>query len=98
MPGHPSAVAVLDQHAAVSGVAIVTGQLGASIGSAALVAEWAKGTVKAVRLMGDGTIADDAATTLLTGLTNPVPVAIGPDGALYVGNWGSGAIDRIAVA
>jgi glucose/arabinose dehydrogenase len=97
-PGTPSAVAVLDQHAAVSGVAIVTDQLGASIGSAALVAEWAKGTVKAVRLMGDGTIADDAATTLLTGLTNPVPVAVGPDGALYVGNWGSGAIDRIAVA
>ncbi len=41
--GAPRPVATLDQHAAVSGVAILTGQLGPSIGNATIVVEWAKG-------------------------------------------------------
>ena len=94
--GTPSAVAVLDQHAAVSGVAIVTGQLGSEIGSVALVAEWAKGTVKSVELTDGGTRYAAAGAPFLSGLTNPVPVAVGPDGALYVGDWGTGQIYRIA--
>jgi glucose/arabinose dehydrogenase len=94
--GTPSAVAVLDQHAAVSGVVIVTGQFGTEVGTAALVAEWAKGTVKAVALADDGTTYAAAGAPFLSGLTNPVPVAIGPDGALYVGDWGTGQIYQIA--
>ena len=46
--GVPTPVAELDEHAAVSGVAIVTGQLGATVGHAALVAEWSTGTVMQV--------------------------------------------------
>ena len=93
--GTPSAVAVLDQHAAASGVAIVTGQLGTGIGPVALVAEWTKGTVQAVALTSDGATYAAAATPFLSGLTNPVPVAVGPDGGLYVGDWGTGLIHRI---
>ena len=48
--GVPTPVAELDEHAAVSGVAIVTGQLGGTVGHAALVAEWSTGTVMRVGL------------------------------------------------
>jgi len=94
----PAPVAVLDQHAAVSGVAVVTGQLGAGVGTTALVAEWAKGKIQRVALNDDGSIAASSGTTFLTGLTSPVPLATGPDGAIYVGDWGSGVIYRIAAA
>ena len=32
------------------------------------------------------------------GLDKPVPVTPGPDGALYIGDWGSGIIYRVAAA
>jgi len=32
----------------------------------------------------------------LTGLQNPLPVAVAPDGAVLVGDWTSGRIYRIA--
>jgi hypothetical protein len=34
----------------------------------------------------------------LTGLTNPVPVILGPDGTLLVGDWGTGIVYRITAA
>ena len=46
----PSPTAALGTHAAVSGVAIVTGQLGSTLGTGAVVAEWVTGKVKFVRL------------------------------------------------
>src|SRR5262249_41029001 len=46
----PQPTAVLDKHAAVSGVVIVDGQLGKNVGTAALVAEWATGKVERVAL------------------------------------------------
>ena len=52
--GAPKPVAELDPHAAVSGVAIVTDGLGASIAPSALVAEWATGAVLRVGLTRDG--------------------------------------------
>jgi glucose/arabinose dehydrogenase len=94
----PAPVSTLDQHAAVSGVAFVTGQLGSAIGTVALVAEWAKGTVQRVGLAGDGAIDQATATSFLAGLTSPVPLATGPDGAVYVGDWGTGLIYRVAGA
>jgi glucose/arabinose dehydrogenase len=96
--GVPTAVAVLDKHAAVSGVAIVTGQLGANVGTAAIVAEWATGTVMRVGLTKvDGSYAGTAAP-FITGLTNPVPVAVAPDASVFIGDWGTGTIYRIAAA
>ncbi len=93
----PTPVAVLDAHAAVSGVAIVTGQLGAAVGSAAIVAEWATGAVLSVGLAKTGDAYAGTAAPFITGLTNPVPVAVAPDGTLLVGDWGTGTIYRITV-
>jgi glucose/arabinose dehydrogenase len=95
--GVPQPTAVLDKHAAVSGVAIVTGQLGPAVGTSALVAEWATGKVQAVALP-KSTATSPAGTVhpFLTGLKNPVPVIRAPDGAILVGDWTQGIVYRIA--
>jgi hypothetical protein len=91
--GTPKPLAVLDPHGAVSGVAIVTGQLGRTVGMAALVAEWAKGEVQRVQL---GTpVRAGTVKPFLTGFKNPVPVMMSPDGSLLVGDWSTGTIYRI---
>lgn len=94
--GVPAPLAVLDKHAAVSGVAIVTGQLGRTVGTTALVAEWAKSVVLSVVLTHTGTGYTGRVTPFITGLSHPVPVILGPDGALYIGDWGSGIVYRVA--
>jgi glucose/arabinose dehydrogenase len=91
----PDPVAVLGKHAAVSGVAIVTGQLGAAVGSGAVVAEWVTGKVKLVRLSRSGAGHTARTSTFLTGFANPVPVLVDPTGALLVGDWTSGRLYRI---
>jgi len=96
--GVPKAVATLDPHAAVSGIAIATGQLGSRVGTAAIVAEWAKGKVLRVGLHRHGAGYTGTVSTLLTGISNPVAVALGPDRALYVGDWSSGVVYRVARA
>jgi glucose/arabinose dehydrogenase len=96
--GVPAPVAVLDKHAAVSGVAIVTGQLGSGVGTKALVAEWAKGVVNAVALTKLGSTYTGTVSTFISGLEQPVPVILGPDNALYIGDWGRGIVYRIAAA
>jgi glucose/arabinose dehydrogenase len=96
--GVPAPIAVLDVHAAVSGVAIVTGQLGAAVGTSAIVAEWATGKVQRIALQKTATGYIGSTASFLTGLKNPVAVTLGPDGALFVGDWTTGNIYRIAVA
>ncbi len=91
--GVPRPIAVLDKHAAAGGVAVVTGQLGASVGTAAVVAEWQASRVLAVGLTKTGSA---AAEPLLTGIRNPLAVATTRDGALLVGDWGTGRIYRVA--
>ena len=93
--GVPAPVAVLDTHAAVSGVAIVTGGLGSTVGSSALVAEWTKGVVLRVRLASGGSTTGATAESFLTGLKQPVAIASTPDGAVFVGDWGTGTVYRI---
>jgi glucose/arabinose dehydrogenase len=93
--GVPAPVAELDKHAAVSGVAIVTGQLGTTVGNAAIVAEWSTGKVQRVSLSSDGTTHRGTVEPFLTGLKNPVAVLLAPDGALFVGDWTTGTIYRI---
>lgn len=49
--GVPAPTAVLDRHAAAGGVAVtLSGPLARSLGSAAPIAEWTRGVVKAVAL------------------------------------------------
>jgi glucose/arabinose dehydrogenase len=92
----PEPVAVLDTHAAASGVAIVTGELGATVGTAALVAEWARGVVLSVPL-ATGSSGTRTATPFLSGFQQPVPV-IRAGRAVLVGDWGAGTVVRIAPA
>jgi glucose/arabinose dehydrogenase len=94
--GVPAPIAVLDPHAGVSGVAIATGQLGPTIGTSALVAEWSTGRVLRVELQRDGSTYRGTVTAFLTGLANPVAVVLSADGALLVGDWGTGIVYRIA--
>jgi hypothetical protein len=35
-------------------------------------------------------------TPYLSGLKNPLPIAVSPDGAVLVGDWGTGTIYRIS--
>jgi hypothetical protein len=37
-------------------------------------------------------------STFISGLEQPVPVILGPDNALYIGDWGRGIVYRIAAA
>jgi glucose/arabinose dehydrogenase len=94
--GVPKPTAVLDKHAAVSGVTILTGQLGKTIGTSAIVAEWAKSTVERVALTKHGSTYTGTVEPFLTGLKSPEPVATSPDSALLVGDWATGKIYRIA--
>lgn len=97
--GVPKPLAVLDEHAAAGGVAIVSGRLGAAVGHAALVSEWERGVVLRAPLRATGSgYAGTRATVLLSGFRNPLPLAVAPDGSLLVGDWGSGKIYRIARA
>jgi glucose/arabinose dehydrogenase len=96
--GVPAPVAVLDPHAGVSGVAIVTGPLGTIVGTSAIVAEWSSGKVQRVALERAGATYRGTVLPFLTGLTNPVPVILGKDGSLLIGDWGSGIVYRIAAA
>jgi glucose/arabinose dehydrogenase len=96
--GVPAPVAELDKHAAVSGVAIVTGQLGAGIGNAAVVAEWGASKLVLVSLTKTGATYTGTASLFVTGLKNPVAVALAPDGSLIAGDWTTGTIYRIASA
>jgi glucose/arabinose dehydrogenase len=93
--GVPQPVATLDEHAAVSGVAIVTGQLGAATGTSAIVAEWAEGKVQRVALSANGGTYAGTVHPFLTGLTNPVPVILSSQGALLVGDWSTGTVYQI---
>ncbi|HEY1738305.1 MAG TPA: hypothetical protein VGI86_06335 [Acidimicrobiia bacterium] len=93
----PGPVAVLDKHAAVSGVAIVTDQLGARVATSALVAEWADGKVVRVALTETGSTYTGTVHSFLTGLKNPVPVVLRGT-TLFVGDWGSGIVYAVANA
>jgi glucose/arabinose dehydrogenase len=93
--GVPVPVGVLDQHAGADGVAIVTGQLGPTVGNSALVAEWATGKVKAVALAKHGATYSGRVSTLISGLVHAVPVVVGSDGGVFVGDWGTGIVYRI---
>lgn len=94
----PRPVAELDEHAAVSGVAIVTGQLGTTVGTGAVVAEWMTGKVKLVRLTASDEGYTGRTVSFLSGFENPVPVMVDAQGALFVGDWTSGKVSRITAS
>ena len=76
----------------------MTGELGGAVGDAAITAEWATGKLVEVALTHSGATYTGAVSTFLTGIKNPVAVIVGPDGALYAGDWSTGSVYRIAPA
>jgi len=94
--GVPKPTAVLDKHAAGGGVAIVTGQLGPTVGTSALVAEWWVGKVLRVGLTRSGSTYRGVVRPFLTGVKRPLPVIATGDRAVLVGDWATGTIYRIA--
>jgi glucose/arabinose dehydrogenase len=96
--GVPKPVGVLDRHAAAGGVAIVAAAdaLGAAYAPSALVAEWQLGKVQRVALTRAGSGFRGSVSPFLRGLENPLPLLATPDGAVLVGDWGTGRIYRVA--
>jgi len=88
-------VAVLDKHAAVSGVAIVGAPFSGTAGTAAIVAELALGRVQRVRLSGSGTATTGTVEPFITEIANPVAVELAADGNLFIGDWKTGTIYRL---
>jgi hypothetical protein len=93
--GVPGALAVLDKHAAVGPVVIATGQLGSSVGTAALVSEWQTAKVARVALVKHGSSFKGSVSTWLTGLRNPLAMTLAPGPSLLVGDWSTGIIYRL---
>ncbi len=92
----PIPVAELDEHAAVSGVAIVTGQLGSTVGTGAVVAEWVTGKVQLVQLTAARRWLHREDHCVPQRLREPGAGACSTrDGALFVGDWTSGKLYRI---
>jgi glucose/arabinose dehydrogenase len=100
--GVPEPLAVLGKHAAVSGVAVVTGALasGAAAGAngGAAVAEWMTGKVRLVRFGNTDGSSAATATSFLAGFEHPAPVLMTRDGRLLVGDWATGRIVAVAGA
>ena len=76
-------------------MAIATGQLGARVGTAAIVPEWRLGKVQPVALRRSATGYEGLVRPLLTGIENPLAVTLAPDGSLLVGDWATGTIYRL---
>ena len=92
--GVPKPLAVLDRHAGAGAVAVVTGGLGSTVGTAAIVTEWATGKVEIVPLNGSTHTAATHAAVFLTGLKNPLAVKSTAAG-LLVGDWTTGRVYSI---
>jgi glucose/arabinose dehydrogenase len=96
--GVPQPTAVLDKHGAAGGVVIVNGQLGASIATSAIVPEWNVAKVQRVALQSSGSSYQASVTPFLTGIANPLAIALAPDRSLLVGDWATGTIYRISAS
>jgi hypothetical protein len=81
----------------VSGVALVSGPLAGTTGTAAVVAEWNTG--KVLRLpLSSGESSAGRVETFLTGIQRPEPLLTLPSGHLLVGDWATGTVYDVAPA
>jgi glucose/arabinose dehydrogenase len=93
--GVPQPIAVLDKHAAVGDLEILTGQLGLS-GTSAIVPEWQSAKVQRVLVNRAGSGYTGSVTRFLTGIQHPLALALAPDNSLLVGDWATGTFYRVA--
>jgi glucose/arabinose dehydrogenase len=94
--GVPDPIAVLDKHAAVGDLAVLTHRLGPVLGTSAIVAEWQSAKVQRVALTPAGSTYTGSVTPFLTGIQNPLAVALASDHSVLVGDWATGTIYSIA--
>ncbi len=93
--GVPAPIAVLDKHAAVGFLAIGSGEPGEPAGTWALVTEWQSAKVQRVALRRSGSSYTGTVTPFLTGIRNPLAIALAPGRSLLVGDWATGTIYRV---
>lgn len=74
----------------------MTGQLGASVGTAAIVPEWNVAKVERVAVTRSGSNYRATVKPLLTGIAKPLATAFAADRSLLVGDWATGTIYRIS--
>ena len=94
--GVPQPTAVLDKHAAVGAIALVSGTLVKGTGTSALVAEWSTSKVQRVSLVKSGSGYEGSVSSFLTGVRNPLAMVLAADGSLLVGDWATGMIYRVS--
>ncbi|MHB8240897.1 MAG: PQQ-dependent sugar dehydrogenase [Solirubrobacteraceae bacterium] len=94
--GVPQPTAVLDKHAAVGAIAVVSGRLAGGAGTSALVAEWSTSKVQRVSLVKSGSSYEGSVSSFLTGVRNPLAMVLAADGSLLVGDWATGTIYRVS--
>ncbi|MEX1254652.1 MAG: flexitail domain-containing putative surface protein [Dehalococcoidia bacterium] len=85
--GFTGPIATLPAHCSCDGLAEYTSDAfsGAMQGDL-LIAEWGLGRVRRVQLAGDG-LSVTSVTTLESGFENPLDVAVGPDGTVYIAEY-----------
>lgn len=94
--GVPGPIVVLDKHAAVGDLVSASGEPGAAGGTWALVPEWQSAKVQRITLSRTGSTYAGSVTPYLSGIRNPLAIALTPDRAVLVGDWATGTIYRIA--
>jgi len=94
--GVPQPVAVLDPHAAVGGVAIVSGALSPGSATSAIVAEWQTGKLQRIALTRSAGGYAGTVAPFVTGIKKPLAVILASDHSLLLGDWETGTIYRVA--
>jgi glucose/arabinose dehydrogenase len=86
-------ISVLPAHCSCDGIAEYTSDaFGGEMQGDLLFAQWQIGGVRRVQLAPDGRTVDSV-TTLASAFANPLDVAVGPDGTVYVAEYGG---DRVS--
>jgi glucose/arabinose dehydrogenase len=104
--GVTSPIAYLEAHSSADGLAFYTGAaFPARYREGVFVALWGQYAsaehgrrVDFVRLRSDGTSPPDGVTPFADGFDHPLALAVDPQGALLVADWGRGVIYRIQAA
>jgi glucose/arabinose dehydrogenase len=90
--GFTGPIATLPAHCSCDGIAEYTSDaFGGAMQGDLLIVEWAIGRVRRVELAGDG-LSVVSITTLDSGFANPLDVAVGPDGTIYIAEYGGNRV------
>ena len=89
-------LALLGAYRTPGPVVILTSQLGPAVSAAALIGEWTVGRIASVALVKQRSSYRGSPSILLSGVRDPLPLALAPDGSVLIGDRGTGIIYRVA--